>query len=268
MTSYAVCMDCEGLSRSSAALRTIVSITLDSEGSLNGPSKLSDARTACDLRPWVQGNRPMRSEDDRVRSRYENPIGTIRTQLGSGKDMKRLTLFASLVGFVATLFATIPAFGFGHACRYIECGERRNICWPWPYVCADRTYTRAPFTTMVQNGWRRQNLLGSHHFDVETGELTTAGELKIQWIMTQAPPNFRTVFVERSLEPDITQQRIAAAREYASFVVHGSVSPQVYDTHLVSEGRPASTVDATNVRFQESMPPPVLPPPNASSFDQ
>jgi hypothetical protein len=31
------------------------------------------------------------------------------------------------------------------------------------------------------------------------------------------------------------------------------------ESHLVSEGRPASVVDATNVRFQESMPAPTLP---------
>ena len=35
--------------------------------------------------------------------------------------------------------------------------------------------------------------------------------------------------------------------------------PQVEETYLVSEGRPAAVVDATNVNFMKSMPAPVLP---------
>jgi hypothetical protein len=113
---------------------------------------------------------------------------------------------------------------------------------------------------MVENGWRRQNLLGPHHFNSETNKLTTAGELRVRWIMTQAPPNRRNIFVERSIEPDITAQRIEMVREYAAQVVVDGQMAQITDTHLISEGRPASVVDATNVRFQESLPPPILPP--------
>jgi hypothetical protein len=111
---------------------------------------------------------------------------------------------------------------------------------------------------MINNGWRRQNLLGPHHFKSPT-ELTTAGELRVHWIMTQAPAERRTIFVERDLAPDVTEQRLTAVREYAAQVALGGQMPQVAETHLVSEGRPAAVVDATNIRFQESMPPPVLP---------
>jgi hypothetical protein len=102
--------------------------------------------------------------------------------------------------------------------------------------------------------------LGPHHFNSETNKLTTAGELRVQWIMTQAPQNRRSIFVERSLDPDITAQRVAIVREYAAHVTFDGQLAQVTDTHLLSEGRPASVVDATNVRFQESLPPPILPP--------
>jgi hypothetical protein len=149
--------------------------------------------------------------------------------------------------------------------HYVRRGYHRNEAWPWPYICPDRVAVREPFCMMVDNGWRRQNLLGPHHFHAETNKLTTAGELRVRWVMTQAPPNRRSLFIERSIEPAITAERVAVVREYAAQVaVNGQVA-QVTDTHLLSEGRPASVVDATNVRFQESLPPPILPPTSYSS---
>jgi hypothetical protein len=143
--------------------------------------------------------------------------------------------------------------------HYIRRGYHRNEAWPWPFVCPDRVAVREPFCMMIDNGWRRQNLLGPHHFNAETNKLTTAGELRVRWIMTQAPPDRRSIFVERSLEPEITAERVAIAREYAAQVALEGQVPQVFDTHLQSEGRPASVVDGTNVRFYESLPPPMLP---------
>jgi len=167
----------------------------------------------------------------------------------------------------AIIAAIVVAIGASHASAaqvdtmawYIKCGFRQNVDWPWPYVCPDRTATRQPFNIMVQNGWRRQNLLGAHHFTPDGDKLSTAGELKVRWIMTQAPPDHRDVFVERSIDPTITTHRVAAARDYAEKVSIDGQTPVVEETYLLCEGRPASVVDAVNVRFQESMPPPVLP---------
>ncbi len=173
----------------------------------------------------------------------------------------RFTLIASAALVIAG--AVVPrAEGawFEETKHYIRRGYHRNEAWPWPYVCPDRVAVREPFCVMIENGWRRQNLLGPHHFNTQTNKLTTAGELRVQWIMTQAPPNRRSIFIERSLDASITAQRVAVAREYAAQVTTDGQLAQVTDTHLLSEGRPASVVDATNVRFQESLPPPILPP--------
>ena len=172
----------------------------------------------------------------------------------------RRTLLAALAPMIVGGFVhTAQAVWVDETAHYIKRGYRQNVVWPWPYVCPDRIAVREPFAIMVHNGWRRQNLLGTHHFKPGTNELTTAGELRVHWIMTQAPPERRTIFVERALEPKVTEQRLAAAREYAAHVALNGELPQVAETHLVSEGRPASIVDATNVRYQESMRPPVLP---------
>jgi hypothetical protein len=174
----------------------------------------------------------------------------------------RRNLLAVLALFVS--FACVQsadAVWFEHSYHNIKRGYHRNEAWPWPYVCPDRVAVREPFRMMVDNGWRRQNLLGPHHFNAETNRLTTAGELRVHWIMTQAPPERRNIFIERAAQPEVTADRLAVVREYAAQVAIDGQEPQAFESHLVSEGRPASIVDATNVRFYESMRPPVLPPP-------
>jgi hypothetical protein len=149
---------------------------------------------------------------------------------------------------------------FNRLKSYVKSGYHRNVDWPYPYICPDREAVRQPFAIMVHNGWRKQNLLGAHHFNADGNGLSTAGELKVYWIATQAPAEFRNIYVERAVEPAITADRVAAARAYATQVTLDGQPPEVLETNIIYEGRPASVVDAVNVRFQESAPPPVLPP--------
>ncbi len=154
--------------------------------------------------------------------------------------------------------ASLPAKD-GDIMYKLHVGYHRNICWPHPFNCPDRASATAPFATMTNNGWRRHNLLGQHHFEPDGSALNVAGQLKVRWILTQAPPHRRSIFVERDLETEVTDARIAAVDTYSQRVLIGDEQVDIQDTHLVSEGRSASIVDAINVRFQESMPPPILP---------
>jgi hypothetical protein len=173
-----------------------------------------------------------------------------------------VAVFAAVGGLVPSA----QAVWFDEGVRHVKHGYHHNSIWPWPYVCADRIAVREPFCLMISNGWRRQNLLGPHHFSANSSELTTAGELRVRWILTQAPGERRTIFIERDVDPAVTAERIAAARQFASQVSTDGQLAQVMETHLLSEGRPAAVVDATNVRFQESMPPPVLPAASSSGL--
>lgn len=181
--------------------------------------------------------------------------------------MQRTILAIVALASLGGLVTSAQAVWLDEQAHYIKSGYRQNRMWPWPYVCADRIAVREPFCMMVSNGWRRQNLLGAHHFDVTSHQLTSAGELRVRWIMTQAPAERRTIFIERDVDPTVTAERLATARAYVSQVgtPDGQLA-QVVESHLISEGRPASVVDATNVRFQESMPPPVLPAVSASGI--
>lgn len=134
-----------------------------------------------------------------------------------------------------------------------------NAMWPYPYICPDRIRAHAPFDQMVDNGWRRQCLLGSHHFDTESGKLTRAGELKVQWILTQTPANRRQIYVERSMDPELTEERIAQAQQFADGLHVEGEAVVVTDTHIISPRRPASMVDAERNSFIQSRQPAVLP---------
>jgi hypothetical protein len=182
--------------------------------------------------------------------------------------MRRIFITAAALAIVSGLIPSAQAVWVDDSVHYMKRGYHRNELWPWPYVCADRVAVREPFCLMINNGWRRQNLLGPHHFNDTSSGLTTAGELRVRWIMTQAPGERRTIFIERDVDPTLTSQRLATAREFAAQMVADGQTPQLMETHLLSEGRPAAVVDATNVRFQESMPPPTLPAATVSTTGQ
>lgn len=176
---------------------------------------------------------------------------------------RKLSQMIVATGFVALLAVPAQGFWLDAFCTHCKQGAKANERWPSPYLCPDRVHAHAPFDAMVRNGWRRQNLLGAHHFSTDCTKLTQAGELKVQWIMTQAPQEFRRVFVERSLDSSMTDQRIATAQDFATKVAGNTMVPQVASTHILSEGRPAAVVDYVSTQFRENMPVPALP---ASTF--
>lgn len=163
-------------------------------------------------------------------------------------------------------------YGYGHGTfgdTYKQ-AYMQNLIWPKQYVQPARAGICQAFETMVSNGWRRQNLLGKYHFEEDGSELTNSGRLKAQWVLTQAPPHRRTVFVERGQEDGVTTNRIASVQDYAS-TLGPTVSPaDVRETHILDEGHPAEPVNAMFVRIRQGTSPPVpsiLPQTNALSAD-
>ena len=136
---------------------------------------------------------------------------------------------------------------------------RRNNCWPEAFVPADRLAVRAPFMVMVNNGWRRQNLVADHHFEEGTATLNRSGELKVRWIMTQAPRQHRTIYVRRAESPEDTAARIAAIQEFAVPFAEDGQLPAVRETNMDTTGWPAARVDMIDRRSLETAPDPQLP---------
>jgi len=166
---------------------------------------------------------------------------------------------ATIALTILTVNQTTADAGWHEFWDSVKRDYNRNHYWPHPFVEPDRNHVRAPIETMEANGWRRQNMLGSHHFDPETSKLTRAGRLKVQWILTQAPAHRRSIFVERGANQRVTTARIDAVETTAMATMPMGTFPDVRDTHLVYEGRRADYVDSTLRRFNTSQPAPVLP---------
>ena len=111
--------------------------------------------------------------------------------------------------------------------------------WPNPYLCPDRAAVRAPFEIMVQNGWRRQNLMGDHFFKEKTGALNEAGQQVVSSIAIDSVPQHRMIYVSRATTPDETAARIAAVqKQVEKFSPAGSVP--VLATTMRPTGYPAN----------------------------
>ncbi|MEN0110873.1 MAG: hypothetical protein AAF805_09125 [Planctomycetota bacterium] len=184
---------------------------------------------------------------------------TRRTSLAAPARRGSLLAGPVVAAMALLVGAPVDAFWFGEFYNYCERRREENNRWPEQFVGQDRVNATAPFDIMIRNGWRRQNLLGAHHFSPDGTKLTEAGKLKVRWILTQPPTPYQQLFVERSLRDGETENRIAAANEFASVVVRDGLAAPAQETHLVSEGRPAPVVDFVNTQFRDNMRTPALP---------
>jgi hypothetical protein len=178
---------------------------------------------------------------------------------------RRLVLFL----FVISMFVAVPQakaqFGWiSSGIHSMATDFKRNNCWPEPFIAADRYDVRMPFNVMVHNGWRQQNMIGEHHFDDMTGELTEAGKLKVHWILTQAPKQHRTVYVQKDRSQAITAQRLQAVQAISAVYSADGMIAQIELTDEPFAGWPADRVNFVNQSFETSAPPPRLPAATAS----
>jgi hypothetical protein len=125
--------------------------------------------------------------------------------------------------------------------------------WPYPYVCPDRAAVRAPFEIMVQNGWRRQNLMGDQFFQEKTGALNDAGQQVVRSIALDSVPQHRQIYVSKAASPEETAARIAAVQKHVEkFSPAGSVP--VLATTMRPTGYPASWPNAKDTTIGRKFP--------------
>jgi hypothetical protein len=193
--------------------------------------------------------------------------------------MKRPLASAAFLAALATIapaFAqTCPAAGgcsAANGCYGYKCGPGYgaqgdtceeayidNAIWPRQYIGPARRGICQATALMVHNGWRRQNLLGKYYFDESGEKLSEAGRLKVEWIMTQAPPQHRVVYIERSPEADLTARHTEAVQQFAANAAALGGSVDVQETHVRDEGHPAGAVDAVFTGFSQNQRTPQLP---------
>jgi hypothetical protein len=173
--------------------------------------------------------------------------------------MLRTTL--TLMACLCAISMDRPAHGgwyeFWHR---VHLDIHRNNAWPQPFVSVDAKAQAAPFEQMAEKGWLRQNTIGHHHFDRATQQLTEAGELKLRWILTQAPEKRRIVAVVRGYSDDATSVRLDSVQQTAARVVPKGSLPEVRLTDIEARGWSAEEIDAIGIKAKDAMRDPVLPP--------
>jgi len=142
--------------------------------------------------------------------------------------------------------------------RHMVADWRENNCWPNGLPEPDRQQVLSTLETQIQNGWRRQNLLSDFHFEPETGQLNSAGEEKLRWILWEVPEKHRIVYVARSIHPSETEARMASVQKAAAQMMGDRPLPPILPSELSPIGWPSAQVDAIHRKFQETMPPPRL----------
>ncbi len=136
----------------------------------------------------------------------------------------------------------------------------RMNAYPQPFNEMDRRATALPIAIMTNNGWRMQNTVGHELFHPETQQLTRAGELKVHWIMTQAPEPRRTVYVLRGNNSSATSVRMQSVeRAVANMTMANTQSPDVVLTGQPPRGGSGEYYDRIRRGYEASTPSPRLP---------
>ena len=86
-----------------------------------------------------------------------------------------------------------------------------GVTWPEPFLGPDKASIYAQFQADINKGWEQQCILGDPHFEANSAKLSPSGLIKLRWILTQNPPEYRTPFIERTASDEITARRVAAS---------------------------------------------------------
>jgi hypothetical protein len=153
-----------------------------------------------------------------------------------------------------------PGSPSGPSVRHYTCEEAyfQNSIWPRQYIYPARRGICESYDVMARNGWRRQNLLGPYHFEADGVLLNEAGRLKVEWILTQAPPQYRTMYVQRVVNQQQTAGRVEAVQQFVAELNMGGAG-DVHETYVRDDGYPAVMVDAVFTGFKANQPVPALP---------
>lgn len=171
--------------------------------------------------------------------------------------MRRSTiLLAMAMTFLTVNMARADWAEFWHR---VHVDWHRSNAWPEPFQMADREVTNSPLIEMTNAGWRLQNTLSDHLFDVDTHELTQAGQHKLRWIATQTPLHRRTVHVLRSYETGGTTLRVQSVERHLDKLVSDGTRPQVIITDKVPTGGSGEYFENIDRQLKSSTPLPRLP---------
>jgi len=180
---------------------------------------------------------------------------------GDGKMLRTLIVLPPVLAIILSSCCLLRSASAQEMCWWNKMAAdwHRVHCWPKPFDRADRAAIQAPFSTMQNNGWRRQTTLGEHHFNWETEELNHAGNGQLRWILTQAPLNRRTVYVQQGKTAASTAARVDSVQKSMLDVLSHGPLPEVIQTQRGPASMQAELVDQFYRRFNSTIANPRLP---------
>ncbi len=175
--------------------------------------------------------------------------------------MKRRAFLFGVVGIAMLASSDATKAGWHEFWDRVHLDWHRNNAWPKPFDEIDRHATRMPIAAMVRAGWQMQNTLGDDLFDRETQQLTRAGKHKVRWIMTQTPPQRRTVFVLQGETEQATQERLVSVRNTVRslYGVQGDAESSVVVIGTPPRNGAGGYLDRVRRSYEASTPAPRLP---------
>jgi hypothetical protein len=81
----------------------------------------------------------------------------------------------------------------------------------------------------------------------------------LRWIVTQAPPHRRTVFVLRGPSPEATAVRVEAVQKMVDRFAIDGTRPEVLITNVIPPGASGEFLDQVDRQLRQSIPAPRLP---------
>jgi hypothetical protein len=171
--------------------------------------------------------------------------------------MKRVVCGMIVIVWVG--LATVPAqAGWHEFWRKFKRDTARNSAYPEPFAFADREAQKSPFRVMVENGWRTEHTLTETLFTDEN-QLTSAGERRVHWIVTQSPPERRTVYVISSPRRHVTESRLDSVQQYVTQLIPAGPLPAVVVTDDIPRGGSGDYLNEMHRKYRDSLPAPQLP---------
>jgi hypothetical protein len=127
--------------------------------------------------------------------------------------------------------------------------------WPRPYTCQDRAIVNSFSATQVTNGWIEGTTFFDYHFD-EAHHLNHAGQRHLEWILTQAPQEFRMTYLAQSFDPSVNVARVASLEQEMSLRMGPDNCMPVLLRAASPSPRPAGDINAIyNLRSTNILPP-------------
>lgn len=142
-----------------------------------------------------------------------------------------MRLFLAGITTLSLFYVSAPVEAGWPWSHHAAVDKARNNAWPQPFRAADAAAVVAPFEIMKNNGWREHNTLGSIVFNNEQ-DLSEAGLLKIDWIITQAPSNQRVIYVKSGRTPEQTATRVESVQLAVSQMLPTGPLPQIIVTDI------------------------------------